>query len=128
MTYTNGDPTTGNGGGGVYRAEAANLNTHSSIGKHPKVRYWVTGEDQPICVQVGAREYEMLRALREGPRNRVDLVRIRPRLGLNATGTVARLRRKRFVIESVWHVIEDSEGLTVRFVTYRLIGKVEVLG
>lgn len=125
MTRERRSPDTGNPGG-AKSAEAANLNTHSSIDKRPTVRYQATDQDQPSHVPLGTREIEMVRALRRGPCTRVELARIRPRLGLTGPATIQRLRRKGFLIESVWHEVDDSEGVTVRFVSYHLVGKVEV--
>ncbi len=95
--------------------KATNLQLHSTTGNCPTVSHPVT---------LGAREREMVQALGGKPLTRVELARIRPRLGLNATGTVARLRRKGIQIESIWHKITDAEGRNVRFVSYRLIGTV----
>ncbi len=106
------------------KAKAANLSSYLIIDTRPRVLYQAPGEPLPILIQLGARELDMVLALDGRPLTRVELVRIRPRLGLNATGTVARLRRKGIPVESVWHKITDAEGRTVRFVSYSLTGKV----
>jgi len=118
------NPATGGVGGGADKAKAANLSSYFIIDSRPRVIYQAPGEPLPTLIWLGARELEMVRALDGRPLTRIELVRIRPRLGLNATGTVARLRRKGIPVESVWHKITDAEGRTIRFVSYSLTGKV----
>ncbi len=119
-------PDTGNPGG-AKNAEAGMLRVNSNTLRSPTVIYQASEKSAPILAVLGTREYEMVRALRGGPLTRVELVRVRPRLGLNATGTVARLRRKGIPVASIWHKVKDTEGRTVRFVSYHLTGKVEVV-
>jgi hypothetical protein len=123
MRYAKERPDTAKAGR-AETAEAAHLKPHSNINNHPTVIYQASGQHAPVLVALGAREYEMVRALSGRGLTRVGLSRVHPRLGLNATGTVARLRRKGVQIESIWHKITDAEGRSDRFVSYWLIGKV----
>lgn len=112
----------GANGGNAHRAEVGNLGSEFNIDGRPTAACHTP--DRRVPISLGVREREMLRALQGGARTRVELSQIRLRLGLSGPATVQRLRRKGIQIESVWHKVEDSEGQTVRFVSYHLIGKV----
>ena len=124
MRRPNDRPPTAGNGEGPETIEATNLHLHFTTDRRPVLLYRAPGEPTPSLILVGARELEMVRALRGSPKTRVELAQIRPRLGLTGPATVERLRRKGLQIESLWREGADAEGRTVRFVAYELKGRV----
>jgi len=96
----------------------------NTIDRRPVLLYRAPGEPTPSPIRLGARELEMVRALRGSSKTRVELSERRPRLGLTGPATVERLRRKGLQIESLWKEGADADGRTVRFVAYELKGRV----
>ena len=125
MTYYSGEGrVTESFGDAAGKAEAGNFIFKNTIDRRPVLLYLAPGEPAPSPIRVGARELEMVRALRGSPKTRVELSERRPRLGLTGPATVERLRRKGLQIESLWREGTDADSRAVRFLAYELKGRV----
>ena len=76
-------------------------------------------------IPMGPRQLAMLECLRTAACSRLDMLAWgRPWLALSAPQTVASLRRKGVVVESIMETGSNGEGAAVRFARYRLQGVV----
>lgn len=90
---------------------------------HP-IRYFAPGTTKARTVELGNRQYELIKILRHGPATRMDLLlRGRPRIALNTTALVSQLRQKGIEIEGRWEMGHDGDGARARFMRYTLKGK-----
>ena len=90
----------------------------------PVVKYVPPDANSPQRIPVGNRQLELLRMLHRGPATRLEMLRRgRPRAALNATGTIAALRKKGVAVEGAWEKVCDADGLTARCMRYHLVGQ-----
>jgi hypothetical protein len=117
-------PDTGNRGEAINNA-GERLTNHNKAGRSGfcTLHYAPPGRN-PFHVRLGATDAEMLEALRHAPSSRLDLMKRRPRLGLSAPQAIERLRKTGLETVSEWMKENGAHGRSVRFVHYRLLGRV----
>jgi len=118
-------PAPGNRGEAQSKNAGERSTNHTKVGRSGccMLRYAPPG-GKPFHVRLGATDSEMLEALRCAPSSRLDLMKRRPRLGLSAPQAIERLRKAGLDIESEWIKGKDGQGEPMRFVRYRLLGRV----
>lgn len=90
----------------------------------PVIRYVPPDANAPQRIPVGNRQLELLRMLHRGPATRLEMLRRgRPRAALNATATIAALRKKGVAVRGDWELGSDADGLVTRCMRYHLVGQ-----